>query len=271
MNDCAIWQFTNSKALKIKELTIRRNLIGRLISGQKHLSHDVSQPITLTADTLFLLPNHSVWEVVNDPKPHQQYSSQVIELNDSIMELFYQYCCGQQPNSKIVQSYAQIPMDKSLIEAFTRIEECFAYPHSVSGRITQHRLLELLLLLSERGYAFALPQHITTSDKIRHIVGHKLHHVWPRATIAKAMNISESTLQRQLSAESMTYTKLLKLIRMEYALFLIMEKRHSVATIAARCGYHSHSRFTEVFSRHYGKTPSQLINSKTQETIKAKN
>lgn len=78
------------------------------------------------------------------------------------------------------------------------------------------------------------------------------------AELAAALAMSESTLRRRLRQENTSLTTLRDQARLGVALTLLQTTELPVAMVAERCGYQSHSRFTDRFRQTFGLTPSEL-------------
>lgn len=74
-------------------------------------------------------------------------------------------------------------------------------------------------------------------------------------TIANAMNMSRSTLYRNLSERNLTFSQLLEEQRKSMAMDLLVNTRTSIGEISDRLGYKNLSAFNRAFKRWFNKTP----------------
>jgi len=76
--------------------------------------------------------------------------------------------------------------------------------------------------------------------------------------IAKRLNKSVSTLQRQLSAEGTTFREIQDDTRQTLAEEYVRDGKHSLAQIAYLLGFSDQSNFSRAFKRWSGETPSEF-------------
>lgn len=77
--------------------------------------------------------------------------------------------------------------------------------------------------------------------------------------IAKACNISVSTLERRFSKHlRKTPRQYIGEVRLDHARRLLLETDKSIGTVALETGFADHAHFTRTFTRQFGYTPSSL-------------
>ncbi len=78
---------------------------------------------------------------------------------------------------------------------------------------------------------------------------------------ALAMNVSRSLLYKKVkSLTNQSPTDFVRLVRLNHALDLLQSKKYTITEISELCGFSSVSYFSTVFRKHYGKSPTQVIN-----------
>lgn len=77
-------------------------------------------------------------------------------------------------------------------------------------------------------------------------------------TVARRLNRSLSTLQRQLQAEGLSYRKLIDQTRHNLARAYLGDKRFSQAEIAYLLGFSDQSSFSRAYRRWTGKSPGRM-------------
>ena len=75
-------------------------------------------------------------------------------------------------------------------------------------------------------------------------------------SMARALGLSERTLQRRLEETGQTFSRVLEAFRHEEALRLLGDRRLSLAEIALRLGFSEQSAFTRAFKRWTGGSPA---------------
>ena len=111
--------------------------------------------------------------------------------------------------------------------------------------------------IAERYLATLQPSRV--QDKVREILLTLLPSgEADQRTIARNLNRSVSTLQRQLKAEGSSYRKLLDETRQTMALRLVKEKQHSLGQIAYLLGFSDQANFSRAFRRWTGGPPTEF-------------
>jgi AraC-like DNA-binding protein len=77
-------------------------------------------------------------------------------------------------------------------------------------------------------------------------------------TIARALGLSERTLQRRLRAEHTTFAALLDQVRSELASMYLLDPQLAVFEVAYLLGFSEPSAFNRAFRRWTGKTPREF-------------
>lgn len=97
------------------------------------------------------------------------------------------------------------------------------------------------------------------SEKVRTEVISRLAAGEPgRADIARALNISEKTLQRRLAGEGSSYQQVLEETRRELAQQYLRDRNVSVCEVTFRLGFSDQSSFTRAFKRWTGVPPGEF-------------
>jgi AraC-like DNA-binding protein len=77
---------------------------------------------------------------------------------------------------------------------------------------------------------------------------------------AAAMNVSSSLLYKKIkSLTDQSPLDFIRTVRLDNALELIKTHKYSVTEISELCGFASVGYFSTVFKKHYGKSPTELI------------
>ncbi|MEM9776744.1 MAG: AraC family transcriptional regulator ligand-binding domain-containing protein [Chloroflexota bacterium] len=84
--------------------------------------------------------------------------------------------------------------------------------------------------------------------------------------VAAELGLSKRTLQRQLSAEALTFKELLDIYRQEQAFLMLQNGQQDLATLAYSLGYNEQSSFNRAFRRWTGKSPSQWLSANHNAT-----
>lgn len=240
---------------RIRTLTTRDDLVGWVVSGRKTLVSPIKTQHFLPGK-VFLIPRNTQWEVVNEAPPGGHYEAKVISFGSDLLELFFARF-GQFAAQASLQACASTLADAAFTCTFEHACAALNDPES-SSAIQEHRALEILLLLAERGLLFPPVQSLSWSDRVYRLIGQRPDAPWTSETVAQAFHMSSSSLQRRLAEEGSSLGRCVRDVRLETALALLQSSSLAISEIAARCGYASHSRFSAAFRERYGYAPSHL-------------
>jgi AraC-like DNA-binding protein len=209
----------------VPTFTVKNDALIWVRRGEKRLFDGVNH-IKVAAGSVTLLPRNTAWSLVNDP-------------------------------SSTVKPGVMFAVDLQLSEA---LADCFESQRSsnCSNRLKVHKVIEILILLAERGYVFVPRTTLNLKEQVVRLVANTPHGDWSINKIAKTLHISESTLQRKISSFGITVHALINEVRLDFALSLLQSTDLPIGEISRRCGYESHSRFTAAFRQHFGYAPSYL-------------
>lgn len=128
------------------------------------------------------------------------------------------------------------------------------------------RQQELLALLARQGVLgpLLINRHPSIAQRVGAMIGMNCAHAWKIQDIARQLNMSETTLRRELAREGTGFRELLEQTRLTAGLGLLQETRYSVSDIASRVGYDSPSKFAARFRERFGLSPSELKQSRQQ-------
>jgi AraC-like DNA-binding protein len=153
-----------------------------------------------------------------------------------------------------------VEIDAALASAILHTSEALAGGIEVSNRVTEQRILEVLLLMAEAGAAPLRPDIKTCSftDAVRAIVRDRPGHAWAAPAVAAQLCKSEPTLRRMLCREGTSFRQIVADERMRAARSILLSGRSSVAEAAVVAGYTSLSHFAKRFHSIFGCLPSQI-------------
>lgn len=127
---------------------------------------------------------------------------------------------------------------------------------SMAGR---HARLQQVLTREAEQSLESLTSQPTLSQRLRTLVEELMGRGRCQASdAARALGMSERTLQRRLAEEDMTFQAVLDTVRHEQCLALLAARRLSMEQIAFACGFEEPSSFYRAFRRWTGKSPAQF-------------
>ncbi|RBP16830.1 AraC family transcriptional regulator [Roseiarcus fermentans] len=151
-----------------------------------------------------------------------------------------------------------VAVGPALGSAIVHAAEAVSGAAQASGRATDHRILEIILILAESGALPLAPKYVDGSvvEAVRLLVRHRLDQAWPEARVAAELSMSEATLRRRLREKGQTFRALLLSERMTAAHTILADRDADVADAVAAAGYASRSHFSRHFKRFFGVAPS---------------
>ncbi len=253
---CAAAQYVFTRVThSVRTLTLPDDLVGWVAAGKKRLSTPQGD-IRFAPGQVFLLPRSTRWDVVNQAPAGGHYEARLISFSPKLVEAFHARF-GQFAGAPPIQHSASTQADEAFSTTFQHAVAALREPET-SAAMREHRAMEVLLLLAERGLVFAPASELSWTDRVHRLVGQRPHASWSVDDVARGFQVSASTLQRRLTEEDTTVSRCVRELRLEAAMGLLQGTSLQVSEIAARCGYDSHSRFTAVFRKRFGYAPSFL-------------
>ena len=240
---------------RIATVHIRSPLFIWVRCGTKTLIHPQGAQACLAGQAL-AIAQCTEWDVINDPAPHSRYEALVLQFGRTALADFHERY-GHDFSLRPLQDCAAIDMPAALADSASLTARTLM-DAAASDRLKHHRALDVLLLLAEHGIVFEPLQAIAWEEKIRRLIGQRLHADWSVPTLAEAFHVSASTLRRKLAQERVSVSSLVREVRLESALLMLQTSALPVGEVAQRCGYESHSRFTAAFKSRFGFLPSVL-------------
>jgi AraC-like DNA-binding protein len=198
----------------------------------------------------------SQWDVINDPFPHACYEASVLQFGDDALAVLAELMPAGIAASA-GEGRAAPTMDEELAQSMRRAMDTLARV-GASPALRQHRVVEVLLLLAERGTYLTPRGELRWQDRLRRLVAQRPYADWSVEVLAGAFHMSSATLRRRLAAEGVRAGDIVRETRLEIGLNLLQTTALSIGEIAQRCGYDSHSRFSAVFRERFGFSPSEL-------------
>ncbi|MBT9504017.1 MAG: helix-turn-helix transcriptional regulator [Burkholderiaceae bacterium] len=240
----------------VRTATVRDDLVGWVVSGRKRLATP-SGETRFAPGQVFVIPRSTQWDMINEAAPGGHYEARLMSFAPQLVERFHERF-GQFAGVPAVQSCASSAADEAFLATFGHATAALNEPVA-SQAVREHRALEVLLLLSERGLVFAPARELAWADRVHRLVGQRPHAGWTVDEVASAFHASASTLQRRLADEGTSVSRCVREVRLEAAMVLLQQGAGlQVSEIAARCGYDSHSRFSAAFRQRFGFAPSHL-------------
>jgi len=206
----------------------------------------------------FALPTRAYVDVVNEPDPRTGvYRALFLGFSTELLTE------ARRRWSTLAAGHVAVDptvlINPALASAILHTSEALAGGIAVSCRVTEQRILEVLLLMAESGAAPLRPdiKSGSISDAVRSLVRDRPGHAWSAASIAAELCKSEPTMRRLLRQEGSSFRQIVAEERMRAARLVLLSGNSTVAEAAAVAGYDSLSHFSKRFHETFGCMPSQ--------------
>jgi AraC-like DNA-binding protein len=238
---------------RIRTLMVRDDLLVCVRHGRKTLVAPEGSLQSARGEGL-LMARGTQWDVINDPSGAPRYEALVLAFgNELVHALEPRLAAAAAP----VASARCLAVDDELDEATQRAAS-FLRGRAISVAVQRHRLMEVLLLLAERGHRFIAAEQLEWDERVRRLIAQRPEADWTVDALAQNFHVSASTLRRRIEGRGVTLAGLVREVRLETALTLLQSTPHAIGAIALRCGWESHSRFSAAFQERWGFAPSVM-------------
>lgn len=235
---------------RLHTLTVHIDALVVVLRGVKQLVSP-TQTLTIPAGQAVMIAAHTTWDVINDPHGQPRYEALALGFEPGWMPPIHSHTWPQPLHT--VSHARVLHTDERLLSTTQRTLDT-----ALSAPVLKHRMQEVLLLLAEGGWVFAPPQDPSWPDRVRRLVAQRPDADWSAPALAAAFQTSESTLRRRLEDAQHPLATLVRETRLEVALGLLQTTPLTVADVAERCGWASHSRFSAAFLARWGVSPRQV-------------
>jgi AraC-like DNA-binding protein len=228
-----------------------------VLEGIKKLGW-AGRTFTYSPGQAFALPTGASVDVINEPDPRSgMYRALFLGFSmDLLTEARRRWSALAAGH---VAEDPTVAIDAALASAIMHTSEALAGDIAVSRRVTEQRILEVLLLMAESGAAPLRPDIKSgpISYAVRSLVRDQPGHTWSAASIAAQLCKSEPTMRRLLRQEGTSFRQIVADERMRAARLVLQSGRITVAEAALVAGYDSLSHFSKRFHETFGCLPSQ--------------
>ncbi|PZO01658.1 MAG: AraC family transcriptional regulator [Hyphomicrobiales bacterium] len=124
--------------------------------------------------------------------------------------------------------------------------------------IRQHRLLEPLLWLKQKGVQLPRGEEEQPWGKVRRLIETDFSHPWRVTEVAEHFAMSEASFRRWLAKSGPGFAQILLNTRLEKGLALLQTADAPISQIALECGFKTPSHFSDSFRKRFGIMPRMI-------------
>jgi AraC-like DNA-binding protein len=223
-----------------------------VLNGSKQLA-DAAGTTSYPAGSVIMMPAGWVGAVVNAPPADATpYRALLITFPGALVRRAlhaHPQALSAQSTRKVPPVDLQIHRDGALDAALLHAVEGLAHQPPLPRHIVEHRVMEVLLALLDRGaWWLAAPRdmggHTTIEAAVRRLVALRPAERWTAELLSIELGTSPATLRRHLAQHGTSLRTILTQERIRVAHVLQAAGPMPLSELAARCGYASRSRFS---------------------------
>ena len=246
------------KPQKLSHVSFTQPTMLIVLKGHKEVNiHDKSLSIN-NGDLLILPPSTTMW-IGNFPDNRDsEYLGMGFRFDKEALDHFRLiYGSSLKDWDTSAKFHAKVP--DSIIIALHNLLN-WNNQYQTEAHLTQHRQVEILLLLAQEGLVgnILLGEHPSWKQRIIQLLSTEPARSWVIGDACTQFGVSESSLRRNLRLETSNFRELLEEARLSHGLYLLLETAQPIGRVADASGYQSQSRFGERFKLRFGMTPSEL-------------
>lgn len=136
---------------------------------------------------------------------------------------------------------------------------------ALTRHVRKHYARQLQAEVAQAKVDIITSEHRLTDDIVKIIDKHIGDSDFGLAQLLEEMNVSKTTLYRQLKTETdMSPSDLIRSVRMKRACEMLLSRRMNVSEVAYATGFSTPKYFTRCFKDTFGQTPTEYIQSHPQ-------
>ncbi|WP_409158258.1 helix-turn-helix transcriptional regulator [Pectobacterium sp. B2J-2] len=229
-----------------------------VLSGQLTLIEQNGTTVIDTPSQLCLITPDTSANLTKTPGGHDAvFRSLFLTFSSTLLAQFYHRYPEKLSPVHHAAPFSTLRLDDDLTHTLQYLVAGITGNALTEARL-ELRLMDMLLVLSERGYSFGAPSQPGITAQLRALISEEPERHWTAQSAGRRLAMSEATLRRRLSAEQTRFEVLLLETRMQHAMMLVQTTSWSMPLLAEACGYKSSARFSERFKHRFGCSPTKI-------------
>ncbi|MBA5202155.1 helix-turn-helix transcriptional regulator [Pectobacterium aroidearum] len=229
-----------------------------VLSGQLTLLEQHNTTVVDSPSQLCLITSGASADLTKTPGGHDSvFRSIFLTFSSTLLAQFYHRYPEKLPSAHHSAPFTPLALDDDMTCTLQYLVKGITDNTLPEARLAL-RLMDMLLVLSERGYHFGAPPQPGITALLRALISEEPEYYWTAQSAGRRLAMSEATLRRRLSAEQTRFEVLLLETRMQHAMMLVQTTSWSMQRLAEACGYKSSARFSERFKTRFGCSPTKI-------------
>lgn len=252
----SLFAFVSRRQERIAGLVTPRPSLVVILEGAKDLMI-MGRQMRFAAGSAIALPAGCRCDVVNDPDPATGvYRALFLDFSEDLVLSVHRAHPEWRPPAVAVHRRLDVPLDPLLAAVLCHAAEGIA-AEDTPPLVTEHRIMEVLLLLGMRGVLPLRPHAAAASltEAVRALVRWQPERPWTADLLATKLGTSNASLRRKLAQEGHSLRALIRDERMAVAAVLLETDKLSVREAALATGYLSPRRFSGRYRDRVSATP----------------
>jgi AraC-like DNA-binding protein len=249
----------------LRGIKLEQPIIVVVLSGTKIIYVDDREYVFQPGE-LFFVPSAIALDVINQPNiSPNYYTALVLELSKTLFQkvrLVYPELVDDLEQQQAKLQFAVSP-SLQLAQSLIYLVQNTINSAANNSDLNEHHVMEIILLLLNSNLRSLVIQEIYPDllTQVTNLLCRDLAQPWTAEQLAQKLNLSVSTLKRQLKKHDLTFRQILTRERMSKAMLLLKQEKYAISEVAIACGYESPSRFAARFKQYYGFKPSEVANT----------
>ena len=258
-NLCGLARPCLRQALRTQRFRFFEATVLLVVTGRLTLDDGTHRLMVDSPSSLILVDPNTCTDILKTPGGDEgRFRSIFLTLSTGLLAEFHRHYAPTRTKERRSMAFQQVLLDDDLSSTFGHCVQSIE-ARQISDQRLLHRLMDLLIALSERGHQFACDGlQTTTSERLRSLISEAPERRWTAQEAGRELAMSESTLRRRLATEQVRFEELLLEARMHHAMMLMQTTAWTIPHIAQACGYKSRTRFAERFKERFGRAPSTV-------------
>lgn len=179
--------------LRFSRIRLEQPTLIQIRAGVKEIT-DGRYCCRLVASDVVAIAGGQSLDITNHLDSHGTYEARWLVWDGSILAAF-----RAEQSAEPLATARKFPASPPLIEALDRAFDAVDGASRLPDSIARHRLVEMLVWLTEQGVCFETAREQTTERRVRDLLARRLGHDWTMTEVAESLAMSESSLRRHLA------------------------------------------------------------------------
>ncbi len=254
----SIFSVTQATTATFTDLYFTLTFLFFIQTGSKRVICPTNGEVIGEAGDVMIFPPGSVVTMENRPILNASYRADGVCFTHDLVDAVF---ADQAPRkvSPGIQVLRAAPHRPS--EILDLIKETLSR-EGLPPAIRQHRLLEPLIWLRQKGVQLPKRDEEQAWGKVRRLIETDLSHPWRVAEVAGHFAMSEASFRRWLAKSGSGFAQILFNTRLEKGLALLQTTDAPISHIALECGFKTPSHFSDSFRKRFGIAPKMIRTAK---------